>query len=69
MTSKKSSGLCQRYGVRYYYFWWDEAMRKCLLGLLVLSTAVAGCAEKGKEDSLYQPGIKMIGFSVRYPEG
>ncbi len=44
-------------------------MRNCLLGLLILSAAVAGCAEKGREDSLYRPGIKMIGFSVRYPEG
>ena len=44
-------------------------MRKCLLVLLVLSAAVVGCAEKGRDNSLYRPGIKMIGFSVRYPEG
>jgi hypothetical protein len=50
-------------------FWWDRAMRNCLLGLLVLSAAVGGCAGNGREGSLYRPGIKMIGFSVRYPEG
>jgi hypothetical protein len=44
-------------------------MRNCLLGLLVLSAALAGCAGNHADDSLHTPGIKMIGFSVRYPEG
>lgn len=44
-------------------------MRYYLLGLLVLTAAVGGCGGNGRDESLYSPGIKMLGFSVRYPEG
>ncbi len=44
-------------------------MRYYLLGLLILSAALGGCSGKGTDDSLYSPGIRMIGFSVRYPKG
>jgi hypothetical protein len=44
-------------------------MRYYLLCVLVLSAAVVGCGGKSTDESLYSPGIKMIGFSVRYPEG
>ena len=44
-------------------------MRNYLLGLLVLSAALGGCSGNGTDDSLYGPGIRMIGFAVRYPEG
>jgi hypothetical protein len=44
-------------------------MRYYLLGLVVLSGALGGCSGNGTDDSLYGPGIRMIGFSVRYPEG
>ncbi|UCF42798.1 MAG: hypothetical protein JSV99_09440 [Planctomycetota bacterium] len=44
-------------------------MRYYLLDLLILSAALAGCSGNDRDDSLYSPGVKMIGFSVRYPEG
>lgn len=44
-------------------------MKYYLLSLLILSAALFGCSGSGRDDSLYSPGIKMIGFSVRYPEG
>jgi hypothetical protein len=44
-------------------------MRHYLLSVLILLIPLVGCSRNATDDSSYAPAIKMIGFSVTYPDG